>query len=331
VHRLKEKVQGVVAGMRPIQPTIPEFPSLRRPPADLLRTGLPSTTEAVQTAYSDSPPGQVGEVDDDAWDDDEADWEPDESEATAEPRTTARAALPPPASKGGMRDLAHQKAHAAPQSDSTEPNDDDEWEPDDDDSAPDVAPAQLVRSAAGRTSDRPPASRDELSEEFFSTPPEPEPADFSDIDSLAAAAIKIDPKRQEMARKVVIGVMSSMAFLLVVSAGIAALGSREDPPSAQAAPSAVHGNLSAAAELAASRAPSTITYQRAEAEAARQQAETTKLTGRASDSASARRGRHASPEDVAAYRRAIAKKKRLKAAKRRPRPTGSSGGMFHRF
>ncbi len=335
MQRLKEKVQGAVARMRPIQPTIPQFPALKRPPADLLRADPPTTTGRAQAAQSDSPPGQV-DVDDDAWDDDD-EWESDEAEASAEtaaePRTARpRAAIPPPASNSTEVDLAaSQSIRPAPQDDAVAADDDDEWEPDDDDSEPDIAPVQLVRTAGRRTSDRSTTSRDEFTEEFFSKPPEPELTDFSDIDSLAAAAVKVDPRRQEMARKVVIGVMSSMAFLLVVSAGIAALGRGDDQSSVRAAPSAVHGNLSAAAELAASRAPSTITYERAEAEAARQSAGAKESDDQTLDGQLERPGKRASPEEVAAYRRAVARQKRIKAAKKRPAPTGAAGGMLRRF
>jgi hypothetical protein len=324
--------------MRPIQPTIPEFPALRRPPADLLRADLPTRPKAALTVSSDSPPGQAPADDDDAWIDDEDEWEPGEREETAEtaaePRAAReRAAIPPAPSNTADGSLARQSVGDTPQSGSAEPEDEDEdeWEPDDDESIPGVTLAQSARETNGRASDRASASKDELTEEFFSTPPEPEPTDFSDIDSLAAAAMKIDPKRQEMARKVVMGVMSSMAFLLVVSAGVAALGRGDDRPSVQAAPSAVHGNLSAAAELAASRAPSTITYQRAEAEAARQNAEATELHDQASDLELEPPSKRASPEEVAAYRRALARKQRIKAAKKQPRPTGTSGGMLRRF
>ena len=44
-----------------------------------------------------------------------------------------------------------------------------------------------------------------------------------------------------------------------------------------------------------------------------------------------RPGKHASREEVAAYRRAKARQGRIKAAKERPPPTGESGGMLRRF
>ena len=333
---LKAKSRGAATQMRPVQPTIPHFPALKRPFADLLRGGPTAKPVAAKLGYSDSPFGRIHDNDEDAWDDEE-EWEPENAntrvKATTVPGSTStRAAVPPPPpSQRPAAVLARQSVGLAAQSGSVE-LDDDEWDTNND-SEPDVPPVQLVRTAANRASEPAPISRDDLADEFFSRPPEaePEPADFSDIDSLAAAAMKIDPRRQEMARKVVIAVMSSMAFLLVVSAGIAALGRGEEKPSVQAAPSAVRGNLSAAAELAASRVPGTITYKRAEAEAARQNAEAVQTNEEPEDHKIKRLSKYASPAEVAAYRRAKARQRRIQAAKKRPRPTGSSGGMLRRF
>ena len=54
-------------------------------------------------------------------------------------------------------------------------------------------------------------------------------ADFSDLDSLAASTVGVDPRRQQIARKVVLWVMGSMGALLLISAAVAAFRPNQVP------------------------------------------------------------------------------------------------------
>jgi hypothetical protein len=71
-----------------------------------------------------------------------------------------------------------------------------------------------------------------VSEEFFipegTVPPPPSNRDFSDLDSLAAANVSVDPRRRELARKVVMYVMGAMGVLLLVAGVVATVKSQED-------------------------------------------------------------------------------------------------------
>ena len=76
----------------------------------------------------------------------------------------------------------------------------------------------------------PPPRERSISEEFFlpdGTAPNPGEPAYADLDSLAAAAVPVDPRRQRIARTVVVSIMGSMALLLVVSLSVAAIRERE--------------------------------------------------------------------------------------------------------
>ena len=92
-------------------------------------------------------------------------------------------------------------------------------------------------------------------------------ADFSDLDSLAANAVSVDPHRQQIARKVVLWVMGSMGALLVVSALVAAFrpdkgtsSTATAEPAGSARPALPGPWLRTAGRIAANRAGNSLSH-----------------------------------------------------------------------